>query len=282
MIKNKTTKQIFNDLKVLRKTERVTLIQIIEHLEELNRRRGYALKGHSTMFKYLTRELGYSEAAAGRRISALKLVKRVPEAKKLIADGDLNLSTIPKVHSFLNDETSANQSQRDVLNLFKGKTASECDELLAERNIKPPKKDVKRSTGVDGYRLSINMKKETFQKMEKLKSITGKYKTDELLDYVFDIALRREETKKRSTRASKGSKNQRYFTAAVKKSVYIRSGGKCEYKNCDEERYLEYDHVLPAALGGTNEHSNCRVLCRAHNQLAAIEVFGQVKMDHYL
>ncbi|MEA2750820.1 MAG: hypothetical protein QOI41_4963, partial [Myxococcales bacterium] len=39
--------------------------------------------------------------------------------------------------------------------------------------------------------------------------------------------------------------------------------------------HLELDHVEARALGGTNAASNLRVRCRAHNRLAAEEVFGK-------
>jgi Holliday junction resolvasome RuvABC DNA-binding subunit len=40
---------------------------------------------------------------------------------------------------------------------------------------------------------------------------------------------------------------------------------------------LELDHVEPRALGGRDDAENLRVRCRAHNQLAAEQVFGR---DH--
>ena len=37
---------------------------------------------------------------------------------------------------------------------------------------------------------------------------------------------------------------------------------------------LEIDHIVPVARGGKTEIKNLRVLCSAHNILAAMEVFG--------
>jgi hypothetical protein len=46
-------------------------------------------------------------------------------------------------------------------------------------------------------------------------------------------------------------------------------------ERCPQRGHLELDHVEARALGGTNAASNLRVRCRAHNRLAAEEMFGK-------
>lgn len=41
-----------------------------------------------------------------------------------------------------------------------------------------------------------------------------------------------------------------------------------------ESRWLEVDHVVPAALGGATALGDLRTLCRADNRVQAEEVFG--------
>ena len=58
-----------------------------------------------------------------------------------------------------------------------------------------------------------------------------------------------------------------------------RDGYKCSYvspdgTSCGCKQYLEIDHLVPFALGGTSEADNLRVLCSAHNKMVAREVFG--------
>jgi 5-methylcytosine-specific restriction endonuclease McrA len=43
---------------------------------------------------------------------------------------------------------------------------------------------------------------------------------------------------------------------------------------CQEKRGLEFDHIKPFALGGTNDVKNIRLLCRNCNQREAFKVFG--------
>jgi 5-methylcytosine-specific restriction endonuclease McrA len=53
------------------------------------------------------------------------------------------------------------------------------------------------------------------------------------------------------------------------------AGKCCEYTNpnngqrCDGVYQLQIDHKIPLALGGSNNPSNLRVLCRTHNLLEA-------------
>jgi uncharacterized protein (DUF4415 family) len=65
----------------------------------------------------------------------------------------------------------------------------------------------------------------------------------------------------------------------VKRQVVERDQGRCTYvgesgRRCDARERLEFDHIEPVARGGQASAGNIRLLCRAHNQLAAEEMFG--------
>lgn len=63
------------------------------------------------------------------------------------------------------------------------------------------------------------------------------------------------------------------FPAAVLLAVQERSGGTCETENCNRPG-VEYDHILPVALGGESTLHNCRLLCSVHH---AIKTVADVK-----
>jgi 5-methylcytosine-specific restriction endonuclease McrA len=74
--------------------------------------------------------------------------------------------------------------------------------------------------------------------------------------------------------------------AQVKRAVWLRAGGRCEWvlesgERCDCTRKLEYDHILALALGGKSTLDNVRLACRPHNLLAARQAFGDTVMDRY-
>ena len=62
------------------------------HLAEIDARRLYLQRGCSSLFDYAVRELGYSDAAAGRRIGAVRLCADQPGARERLRDGSLTLS----------------------------------------------------------------------------------------------------------------------------------------------------------------------------------------------
>ena len=72
--------------------ERHLLGAVIDHLSEIETRRLYLQRGCSSLFDYAVRELGYSEAAAGRRIGAVRLCADQPGARERLRDGSLTLS----------------------------------------------------------------------------------------------------------------------------------------------------------------------------------------------
>ena len=89
---------VLSDRALLRQTS--TLVRherhlqgaIIDHLAEIEARSLYLRRGCSSLFDYAVRELGYSDAAAGRRIGAVRLCADQPGARERLRDGSLTLS----------------------------------------------------------------------------------------------------------------------------------------------------------------------------------------------
>jgi hypothetical protein len=75
--------------------------------------------------------------------------------------------------------------------------------------------------------------------------------------------------------------------AHVRRAVWLRAGGRCEYRLdsgevCGSTYKLELDHYpIPKALGGPATIENTRLACRPHNVGGARDVFGNAVMDRY-
>jgi 5-methylcytosine-specific restriction endonuclease McrA len=70
------------------------------------------------------------------------------------------------------------------------------------------------------------------------------------------------------------------ISRAVRREVFARDGEQCTFvdpagNRCPARALLELDHVEPWSLGGSNDASNLRVTCRAHNQLFAEQKLGK-------
>lgn len=84
--------------------ERRLAIEVIAHLEELERRKLYLKLGYSSLFEWCTYELKYSAAAAQRRIDAMRLSREIPEVCEAVAEGRLNLSSVAQAQKFFRHE----------------------------------------------------------------------------------------------------------------------------------------------------------------------------------
>lgn len=51
---------------------------------------------------------------------------------------------------------------------------------------------------------------------------------------------------------------------SVKVSVWQRDSGRCV--ECDSQRELEFDHIIPLAMGGSNSERNLQLLCAVCNR----------------
>jgi 5-methylcytosine-specific restriction endonuclease McrA len=83
-----------------------------------------------------------------------------------------------------------------------------------------------------------------------------------------------------SEKPEKPSTPDRRIPQWVKNEVWLRDEGRCSYigqdgQPCRESGGLEFDHVIPWALGGRSDQpANVRLLCRTHNQWTALGHFG--------
>ena len=71
---------------------RAATAQVVAHLAEVERRELHLKAGFSSMFRYVTEGLGFSEGAAYRRIQVARLSRRVPQLLGLIGSGRLHLA----------------------------------------------------------------------------------------------------------------------------------------------------------------------------------------------
>ena len=98
-LKRISNDQLLLQTKNLVHKERQINIQVLQHLQEIEKRKLYLKRSFSSLFEYAVKELGYSESSAYRRIKAMKLCKELPETKAQISTGKLNLCTVSKLQT---------------------------------------------------------------------------------------------------------------------------------------------------------------------------------------
>lgn len=96
---------------------------------------------------------------------------------------------------------------------------------------------------------------------------------------------RRKVKERAPAQALPGDARSRTAPAWVKRAVWRRDGGHCSFRGeggrlCRSTAGLQYDHIIPWALGGrSDDPANIRLLCRTHNRLEARRSFGDELMD---
>ena len=121
---------------------------------------------------------------------------------------------------------------------------------------------------------------------------TKKTKADSIKEAKVDAA-KNDELQRMTTRSltesvkHRDTKRLTYYGKEFDRVLWERAQSRCEFvdevtgKRCDCRFGLQREHVIPLALGGTNELSNMQILCATHNQLRARKVFGDKKIDSY-
>ena len=85
-------RELLRETRNLVRHERHLQGAVIDHLSEIQARGLYLERGFSSLFDYAVRELGFSDAAAARRIGAMRLCTDQADAREGLRDGSLTLS----------------------------------------------------------------------------------------------------------------------------------------------------------------------------------------------
>jgi 5-methylcytosine-specific restriction endonuclease McrA len=116
-----SNRELLSRVKALVAKERATTLEILVHLNEVERRKLHLSLGYPSLFEYCTRYLGYSSSAAGRRIHAARCVRDFPEVYELLEKNAVTLVTISLVASILSESNKTEildriwyKSQREV------------------------------------------------------------------------------------------------------------------------------------------------------------------------
>ncbi len=131
----------------------------------------------------------------------------------------------------------------------------------------------------DLRRLHVTASKQFLDKLEAARAALShslpSATTEAILEAALDLVLARDAKRKAGNRR---------VPAAVRRAVWERDGGRCQWPlapvgSAARRSASRFDHVDPLHRGGCSTVENTRLLCRAHNDLAARQVLGDGVMD---
>jgi hypothetical protein len=295
--------------------ERKLTTEILWHLHEIQVRRLYAEKGYASLFEYAVQALGYSEAAVGRRIAAMRILVDVPEIEPALQKGDVSLSTLSTLQSFIQrkEEPVSKSEKKELVMALQGKSRRECEKyLVALDPLAATLQEKARVISPTQTEIRFVADESLMEKLQKIRELDGHTQSHssylELFHRMADLALKKLDplaTNKTSLKSTPPAElksdttpseaiqdtnsvrpkntNPRYVPAAFKREIWRRDQGQCAYQNsngkrCSSRYALEIDHINPLALGGKTEISNLRLLCRSHNRQQTFLKLGEQAM----
>lgn len=296
--------------------ERRWVARVIAYLAEIERRSLHLEAACSSLFEFCRRRLGMSEGEAFRRMTAARLAQRFPVILDLLDGGDVHLSALVLLRDHLTDENheellraAAGRSKVEIGELIAARSPkpdvpSRIEDLAPQAPLDlgasapmmttPPEPRAHvEPLSPARYRVELTASKELRDKLERAQDLMRHRNPSGdlavVLDAALDLLLAKLEKERlgKTTRAKKNESPEKknrpgYISRPVRRAVFERDGEQCTFVDdeghrCAERGFLELDHVVSKALGGTDDVDNLRVRCRAHNQHHAEQVFGR---DH--
>ena len=113
--------QLLDQTRRLAANQRCLEVHILDHLDEIDRR-GLALRrGFSSLFDYAVRELRFSDAAAQRRIQAMRLCRRHGWVRASLQSGELSMTAAAQLETtFAGAERAERQCRTAHRNVGQG------------------------------------------------------------------------------------------------------------------------------------------------------------------
>jgi hypothetical protein len=311
-----TTYEIVAELKDLLARERITLVPILEGIAKIEERELYLELGYDSMWAFLKRELGQSEAMIHYRLASSRMLRRFPQVTEPLRDGRLCMTVLASLARVLTEE-----NVDALIAEAMGKPTSEVKRIVRGLDPKPVPKDVTtespRSSEVIALPIAaepIPMAAEQPVRTEILtaslarKHITIDREYEELftrvrailshkmpgaaeLDIIkegFRAIIKQDEKRKGivdKPRADTIGKNGK-ISRSVKRIVQERDRGKCQWRSedggiCGSTYRVEFHHKQDRAKGGLGTPDNIIQLCEKHHLLATEIAWGEQHIAKY-
>jgi hypothetical protein len=141
-IKKLSDQQLLAKTDKLVSEERQITLEVLQHLREVEVRRLYVDLEFDSMYKYCIQRLKYSEGEAQRRLTAARLLRELPEIEAQIQSGDLNITNLSAVQSFVRAEKMADkplsrEAKLELISAVENKSTRQVKQELIQQSHQP-------------------------------------------------------------------------------------------------------------------------------------------------
>jgi 5-methylcytosine-specific restriction endonuclease McrA len=308
-LKNLSNQELHLQTKSRAEKERMATLEILWHLRENQKRMLFAEMGYRDLKEYCVKELKYSEGSAWRRISAMNLLKELPEMEQKIQSGDLTLTQISMAKAHFREVKATMPEKKEILLQIENQTQKATERLLAEKALPHTKErflEIEKPKRGGNLEVTLVLDQELQSQLDEIQILLGKslsklellkLMTKQTLEQLRKNAntVRKPQRKAQPLRSRNesneprpGEKKNRYVRIAVRRQVQARDQHRCQYKDpetnrqCESKFNLQFEHKKPFAKLGANTAENLQLLCVNHNRLRAVQEFGVQKMQRFL
>jgi len=249
--------------------ERKITARVLEHLRQIEQHRVYVEWGYPSLFEFCVKELGYSESAAQRRISSMRLMRELPELKQAVEEGALTLTAIALAQQVFREKNYTTEAKREILKTLHGKSTREVEQQLATIHPRKPR-ERKRILNDKQVEVTVVLDQALLQQLkDHFSHVKPGATVSELIELMAKKILKTPPAPEVAPQTKAPQK--RYIPLAVKRFVQNRDRS-CTYtsptgKRCSSTYLLQFDHIHPFSLGGPTAADNLRLRCATHNRM---------------
>ena len=193
--------ELLSQTKSLATQERKIGIEVLHHLREIESRRLFASLGFSSLFEYCVKELGYAGGSAHRRISAMRLLREIPEYESKLQEGIVTVSSLSQLQGFLVQEKRQmgkiypKEAKIELLEQIEGKSFEQTARVLAAISPEQIRPEKARVLNEEDTEIRFTADRALMAKLERLKNLMGHQAQAQtyagLIGELADIALKK-------------------------------------------------------------------------------------------
>lgn len=287
LIKNLTNADLIIKFESLVSLEKKTTAEVLDYLKEIELRKTYLHLGYTSSFSYLTKGLGYSESSALRRINAARILESVPEIKKDLESGNLNLMQVSMVAAGLKqkakerkeDKVSSSVDKKTLLMKVRNLDMASTQKIIAETlDLEVKHFDKQRVQKDDSVRVELTLTKKQAETIERVKElISHTYPNPsigDLIDYLASEFLQRKDPLRKNTNQT----GQNTTIMVVKNKASKKSLFEDANKNANKNR-LRRKHIPIQVQTEIHQRDRCCQWVDPRTKQKCASKF-QLQIDH--
>ena len=274
-------------LELARKHRKVET-DLISALIEIDGEKLYLQLGYPSLFQYVVNALKMTESIAYAFILVARKSREFPALAAALEGERLSVAKASRIASAVDSENA-----RSLIDFAASHSARETEREAAKFKPRSRKRDAVREIDGEMVEIRILVPREALTDLERVQALEAQRGREASLAAAVVAAaqtyLRRRDPVAKAHRAQerrtfKVAHRRARIKTEAKHEVVARDGGRCAFvsaggKRCESDRWLHLHHVVPVAMGGTDDPTNLVCLCSEHHALVhqtSFAIDGQV------